>query len=517
MRPHRGLALVVPVLAALQGCGWLFHKPRPDAEPPTATRPWQVRCAWVIRPSGHPGEAPGPRANGWTWAADAEGRRVVLDGDLEDGFFRVDALRAVPEQEDRDGVSLAASAKTVTDLCASTIQRQTSPDGTPEPFAFSAMREGDSADATMAFPFDPNGPLVTRLVVFGDSLSDPGNLKRRLLVMPGSPYWLGRFSSGPNWADWLAWNTGLAVQNHSYGGAVTVPHEDVPAASVIAAIEQGGQLLVTGSVDRYVDDYIARDLKGGRVERPWDTVYLLWAGANDYLSKEPFTGDIGTLLDTPRGEAGYVRVVEQTVAALADQVRRLNAAGGRRFVVVTLPDFGKTPIVLHNTSYQPRGVAARSGRQARLARKLSELSTYHNTRLRKALAALDAELPTARIAVIDAERVVDLMLGKRAADGSRRRFDYGFALAPLEHKIKTRRGTVRVQDRCYRGSYLGSGDAGKVCPEAARTLFWDTVHPSSYTHCWIAWFFQAELVRAGMLDRVPTPEEYRSRCEAAHP
>jgi hypothetical protein len=54
------------------------------------------------------------------------------------------------------------------------------------------------------------------------------------------------------------------------------------------------------------------------VERPWDTLFVIWAGANDYLSKEPFTGDIRTLLDTPRGEAGYERIVDEAVHAIAD-------------------------------------------------------------------------------------------------------------------------------------------------------------------------------------------------------
>ena len=514
MRSCRALLLLPSLLVSLPGCGWLFHKPRPDAEPRLANRPWHVRCAWVVGPDGQPASSPGPRADGWTWAADAEGRRVVVDGDLEDGFLRVEALRAVSEHDDHDTVSLPASARAVANLCASTIARQPTPAGTPELYAVSARRAGESVDVTMAFPFDPNGPLITRVVVLGDSLSDTGNLKDRLLVMPGSPYWLGRFADGPNWADWLAWNTGLAVQNHAFGGAVAVPHPDVPPANVIAAIEQGGQLLLTGSVERYVDDYLTRDLAPGGVARPWDTVYVLWAGANDYISKEPFTGDIGTLLDTPHGTAGYRHVVDQTVTALTGQIRRLNAAGARRFMVVTLPNLGTTPMVLHNTSYQPEDMRAGSERQGRLAAKLSELTTYHNTHLQKALAALGREMPGTTLIVADAERLLASMLNRRAPDGRRQRFDYGFDLTALSHEIGSRRSPQYVQDRCYRGSYLGSRDAERVCPEAGRSVFWDTVHPSSYTHCWIAWFIQTELVRAGLLDRVPTPEETRSRCEA---
>ena len=381
------LTLLVMLLGlGLPGCGRLFHKPRPDADIPPGARPWRVRCAWVVGPSKAPGAPPGPQDQGTAWATDAMGRRLMVDGALEDGFLRVDAVRAASDDDERDVVSLPLSAQTFADACAIGV-RHAREDAEPELIAVTAVREGEGVDVAMALPFDPNGPPVTRVVIFGDSLSDQGNLKQRLMVFPSSPYWLGRFSNGPNWVDWLTRSTGLAVQNHSFGGAVAVPHPDVPAASVIAAIEQYGQLAVTGSVESYVNDYLARDLDNGTVARPWDTVFVLWEGANDYLSKEPFSGDIGTLLDTPSEEAGYKSVADDTAAAVVGQIRRLYAAGARRFVVVTLPDLGRTPAVWHNASYKPAGVDDDNLRRAMLSRKLSEVSAYHNATLERGVAA----------------------------------------------------------------------------------------------------------------------------------
>ena len=73
-----------------------------------------------------------------------------------------------------------------------------------------------------AFPFD-------EIVVFGDSLSDQGNLSTLTggLIPPGNPairpfYVDGRFSNGPIWVDHLqSDDPGLSVTNFAVGGAFT--------------------------------------------------------------------------------------------------------------------------------------------------------------------------------------------------------------------------------------------------------------------------------------------------------
>ena len=499
----RALGLSAALLA-ISGCAWLFHKPRPDIDLPLAERPWRVRCSWVLPASG---PAAAPEA-GWTWAADAEGRRLVVTGLLEDGFLRGDDLRAASDEDDRDVVPMEISARAVGDACA-TVAARTRPGA--EVYAIAAARDGEGVEVPLALAGAAARP-TSRVVVFGDSLSDPGNLKQRLMIFPASPYWLGRFANGPVWPEHLARRTGIVVQNHAFGGAVSAPHEDVPAADIVAAIQQGAQHLLTGSVQGYVADYVERDLPIGVVQRPRETVYIVWAGANDYISKEPFTGDIGTLLDTPQGEAGSERVIELATEALADQVRRLYAAGARRFVVVNLPDLGRTPAVLHNTSYQPRGERSEEGRRIRLGRRLSELTTRHNQRLKRALARGGREMEGETIVLVDTEKAVDRMLDGRAPDGSRARFDYGFALAPLEKTIRDGRRMLHVQERCYSGGYLGTSDPERVCPEADHAFFWDAVHPAELTHCWIAYFVERELVEAGLLERAASAEEHRDYC-----
>src|SRR5215471_3275020 len=75
----------------------------------------------------------------------------------------------------------------------------------------------------------PAGPF-SNMVVFGDSLSDVGNLQAEWFInTPGPYYWNGRFSNGPVWAETTMTGLGLPALDHSsaggtdyaYGGAKT--------------------------------------------------------------------------------------------------------------------------------------------------------------------------------------------------------------------------------------------------------------------------------------------------------
>lgn len=502
-------------IALATGCAALFHKPRPDLELDLAERPWRVRCAWVLPPAAELGASPAPRGDGWSWAADEAGRRLVVTGRVEDGFFLVEQVRAASDKDDRDVLPYPATARDVRRACnialdAAALGEQ------PRLYGTSAVRDGEGIEVPMVFPGDAARPRpISRVVVFGDSLSDAGNLKRRLLVFPNSPYWFGRFANGPNWTEYLADRTGLAVENQAYGGAAAIKHHDVPSEDIVAAIQQGAQFFLTGSLDRQVNDYLERDLQGGAVKQPGEVVFVIWGGANDYISKEPFSGDIGTLLDEPEGRAGYRRIVREAVAALEDQVRRLHAAGARQFVVLNLPNLGKTPIVLQNESYLPLGHPPDPvSRRLRLSERLGELTAYHNGQLASAVTRLRKELPDARIVSVDAAWLVDQILAGRAPDGSGGSFDYGFALRELESEVGTGRQRQRFQKRCYSGGYLGSLSASSICPQSASAMFWDVVHPTSYTHCWIAYFVQRELAAARLAAAPESAGDRRAYCIA---
>ena len=63
------------------------------------------------------------------------------------------------------------------------------------------------------------GQTPTGLTLFGDSLTDTGNISELTFgLAPGSDYFDGRFSNGPVWAEVMAQQFGLASPTHSRGG-----------------------------------------------------------------------------------------------------------------------------------------------------------------------------------------------------------------------------------------------------------------------------------------------------------
>jgi phospholipase/lecithinase/hemolysin len=160
-------------------------------------------------------------------------------------------------------------------------------------------------------PLAQAGPF-SKIVLFGDSLSDTGNADIRFFgLVPGSGYFDGRFSNGPVWIEQLAEQLQLPVPtpsldspagfNYAFGGAET---------------NDSGFFIL--DINEQVSDYLNND--GGPIG---DELFVIWGGANDLLGGQ-------TNMAVP-------------VNNLAGQISNLYAAGARRFMVPNLPLLGKTP------------------------------------------------------------------------------------------------------------------------------------------------------------------------------
>jgi thermolabile hemolysin len=491
------------IIAVSAGCAWQWHDPAPDLSSDRQEQPWLVHCETAE--SHLPDDekaASGVRKARWLWARDVEGKPIELAGQLEDGFLAVKGIRQ------RDNTVMATSLPALRQICLETLLNR----DTKNPLELGkvrAARDDEEIDVPMAFPPVAPPPYpVRRMVIFGDSLSDTGRLKKRLHVFPGEPYWLGRFSNGPNWVDYLAASTGLSMQNHAYGGASVTMHEKMPGEELFARIKQGGQLLVTGSLEQQVDDYINRNLGNGHVQQPDRTVFVIWAGANDYIWKEPFTGAITTFLNSPRGAAGYEPVVDEVVTAMGVQINKLYAAGARRFLIVNLPDLGKSPVVLQNKTYfPPRPPESDAARKIELARRFSRLTAYHNERLQAMTGEISLRLHGAQILQEDAAAMVNKLMNEKTAA------DYGFDLLQNTVSLEHRNQKTSFQQRCYKGGYLGSSDASAVCEDQQHAFFWDVIHPATLTHCWQSWFIGNKLASEHWIAPVPSQQAYRTWCE----
>ena len=152
------------------------------------------------------------------------------------------------------------------------------------------------------------------LYVFGDSLSDVGNLGLATGgAIPGPSYFNGRFSNGPNYVDDLSAALGLGPASPSLAGGNDYAYGGARLTG----------LPVPPTVPAQVTTYLAANPVAGE-----NGLYVLFGGANDLIAR------LG-------GDATVS--VPAAVDALAAQVGGLYDAGGREFLTPNLPSLGLIP------------------------------------------------------------------------------------------------------------------------------------------------------------------------------
>lgn len=147
------------------------------------------------------------------------------------------------------------------------------------------------------------------LYVFGDSLSDNGNLFAATGIPP-APYFSGRFSNGPVAVEYLASNLGMgAAQMHNYAiaGAKTGTGGQLPNSGMLNQLTSfQSSLAAPGSADA-------------------GALYFVWGGANDLRA------------------APAAATISPTILNLTNIVAGLYTSGARKFLLPNLPDLGLTP------------------------------------------------------------------------------------------------------------------------------------------------------------------------------
>jgi hypothetical protein len=109
------------------------------------------------------------------------------------------------------------------------------------------------------------------LVVFGDSLSDNGNLFD-LIGQPAPPAWEGRASNGPTYAEQLAKTLHMRLDDRAFAAA------EASDASPPVLVDRAGHALPI-NLSNQLAGYIA-DLNGHQA--PHHTTALINIGSNDY-------------------------------------------------------------------------------------------------------------------------------------------------------------------------------------------------------------------------------------------
>lgn len=202
------------------------------------------------------------------------------------------------------------------------------------------------------------GPY-SNLIIFGDSLSDTGNvLALTQAFTPNSPFPVfpgaqGRFSNGPVWTEVLASGLGLSsaadparkifngtsVQavgsqlgnNYAFGGARTGLGGSAGATTGVF-----GQLINwNGSV---FDPQVGLT----RAADP-NALFVVVAGGNDL--RDARSANPGS---TPADAAARAAAATAAAQGVIDSLALLAQAGARHFLIASMPDLGSTPEAVNN-------------------------------------------------------------------------------------------------------------------------------------------------------------------------
>lgn len=164
----------------------------------------------------------------------------------------------------------------------------------------------------------------SRIIVFGDSLSDTGNFYQLTGdTLPPAPYYQGRFSNGPLWIEYLATALGMQVfpgDNYAVAGATT--GHDNSNDGILGQQFPGLQ----DEIGEFMAAHQAR-------EADPDALYVVWAGANDFFSLLKAGGSPKDLISI--GVSNTIQAIET-----------IRGAGARHLLVVNVPDLGLTPFGL---------------------------------------------------------------------------------------------------------------------------------------------------------------------------
>lgn len=286
--------------------------------------------------------------------------------------------------------------------------------------------------------FAPVSPALAdspheRFVVFGDSLSDPGNayaLVRTFEVppftdlIPDAPYAAGggHFSNGPTWIERLARREDAAA---SAGPALVRPKVFTNYAIGGARARTPGPTDLSAQVRLFLNDFHGHGPKHAR--------YVVWLGGNDVRDA------LQALAQDPTGKASAF-ILQQAVFSIRDSLISLYGSGARKFLIPNAPDIGLTPAV------RLLGPAAQGA--------ASFLSKQFNDGLELMLKGTEAGLGV-EITRLDVFGIIQEVVAAPAASG-----------------------LTNAKDPCIRLNLT----ANAYCDNPGRFLFWDGIHPTAAGH-----------------------------------
>lgn len=269
----------------------------------------------------------------------------------------------------------------------------------------------------------------SRLVVFGDSLSDNGNLYAATAgTQPLSPpYYQGRFSNGPVFTELLGFDAGRYAAGAPVTGSINLAFGGARTDNAASPPGMRNQLLAY--------------MGGGGTFGANDLVSIL-GGANNIFqafpaaAASPATAQ-ATMQTVAMGAASDINFIVDSVAS----------AGAGTILVTNLPRMGITPqFSASNPLVGPQGSA------------LADFAgTSFNSALSAGLFTVAANNPGSNIILMDLYKISDTLAGAPGAFG-----------------------LTNASASCFNQTTL------TVCSNPDGYLYWDGVHPTAAGHRLIA-------------------------------
>ena len=284
------------------------------------------------------------------------------------------------------------------------------------------------------------------LFVFGDSLSDTGNLFDLTSALgnpipPSPPYFEGRFSNGPVAVEILAEELDLSFNldsNFAWGGAKTGRDNSFDDPDL--GLELPGLLDQIDSFAETIDSVGADP----------EALYVVWAGGNDFLP----VGGASVPADPEAAVTNAVTNITTAVTTLAD-------LGAETIVVPLSPAMDRTPLAIASSSETV----------------LADISVAFNAELSETLTSLEEDREDVDVILVDL-----FAISEEVATNPQ---EFGFS---------------NISD-----PFVSNG---MIIDETANVLeffFWDAVHPTTNGHEIYAGVLAAAITRPiAEDDRTPT-------------
>jgi len=198
----------------------------------------------------------------------------------------------------------ADTPATLQSVCQSTLAGQ----GISQPVAMVAAADNAlSLNYTVWTNDSATQSGINKIVAFGDSLSDTQNIYNATQwTVPNSSSWfLGHFSNGYNWVEYLASDLQLPSYNWAIGDAgVTTSNVVIPG--VIQQVQ---------SFTQYMQNALNY--------QPQNTLFTMLIGSNDLIGGS---------------------TVAQVIAGETQALQNLIQAGAKNILLLNLPDISKAPL-----------------------------------------------------------------------------------------------------------------------------------------------------------------------------